>query len=234
MTFDVPNRPMAEDGKPAATLSSSVYEQLRGDILSGALPPGEKLRVEFVRERYQAGNSPVREALSRLSSEGFVERREQRGFFVAATSLEELQELTRTRCWVEEKALRESIANHSQHWEEQLVIAYHRMKRTPRFTEGSDSEGNPDWERCHRDFHYCLISNCGSRLLVDFCMDLADLAYRYRQVAVATKPNRKAGDEHELIFNAVLNGDADEAVRCLTDHYHNTAGIILESMESDS
>ncbi len=44
--------------EPAGTLASSVYDRLRGDILTGSLPPGEKLRTEALRARYEVGNSP--------------------------------------------------------------------------------------------------------------------------------------------------------------------------------
>ena len=87
--------------EPAGTLASSVYDRLRGDILSGSLPPGEKLRTEALRARYEVGNSPIREALNRLSADGLVTREDQKGFRVAAASRADLEELVKTRCWLE-------------------------------------------------------------------------------------------------------------------------------------
>ena len=77
-----------------ATTATAVYQRIKDDILDGKLAPGLKLRIEFVSERYGAGSSPIREALSRLSSEGIVIRHEQRGFCVAPISLDELREVT--------------------------------------------------------------------------------------------------------------------------------------------
>jgi GntR family transcriptional regulator, carbon starvation induced regulator len=74
----------------------------------------------------------VREALNRLSSEGLVERKSQRGFFVTEISMTALEELVKTRIWLETLALRESIQNATEEWEEQLVLAYHRLARTNR------------------------------------------------------------------------------------------------------
>jgi DNA-binding GntR family transcriptional regulator len=96
---------------PAGTLASSVYDRLRYDILSGALPPDEKLRTEALRDRYGVGNSPLREALNRLSADGLVTREDQKGFRVATVSRADLEELVKTRCWLEEIALRQSIEN---------------------------------------------------------------------------------------------------------------------------
>lgn len=222
-----------ENGEGAddrSTLASSVYDRLRADILRGALRPGQKLRVEFVSERYEAGNSPVREALNRLSADGLVDRRDQRGFFVAAVSAQDLLELTKTRCWLEETALREAIAHRTEAWEEQLVLAFHRLSRVPRSSSSDVYRENPEWERLHREFHRSLIAACGSRWLLEFCEQLSDQAYRYRQLAVqAAFPRRDERDEHRQIMEAAIAGDADTAINLLQAHYRHTADIILQN-----
>ena len=93
----------------SATLATSLYDLLRSDLLGGVLEPGSKLGVEALAERYASSATPLREALSRLVADGLVERREQRGFAVAAISADDLAEITKTRCWLEEIALRESM-----------------------------------------------------------------------------------------------------------------------------
>ena len=94
----------------SSTQASTVYDRLREDLLSGRLEPGRKLQMRFLTETYQTGQTPLREALNRLTADGLVECREQRGFYVASISRNELVELTKTRCWVESLALRESMA----------------------------------------------------------------------------------------------------------------------------
>ncbi|MCL4746469.1 MAG: GntR family transcriptional regulator [Burkholderiaceae bacterium] len=222
----------AEDVGSPPTMASSVYERLREDILRGELAPGHKLRIEFVAERYDSGASPVREALNRLSSDGLVDRRDQRGFYVAAASVADLMELTRTRFWLEEIGLRESIAAFSHEWEEGIVLASHRLSRIPRSISPDEYQENPEWERRHRAFHRSLIAGCGSRWLLAFCDQLADQAYRYRQLAIRRiYPRRNEGNEHEQIAKAVLRRDADAAVALLGEHYQRTADIILKTGE---
>jgi len=46
--------------EPASTLASSVYQQLRADILKGRLEPGSKLRLQYLGKQYKVGNSPLR------------------------------------------------------------------------------------------------------------------------------------------------------------------------------
>lgn len=214
---------------PAVRLtdSSTVYDRIRDDILSGGLAPGLKLRIEFVCERYGIGASPVREALNRLSSEGLVERRDQRGFYVAPVSLQRLDELVKTRCWLEAIALRESILARTDAWEERLVVAFHRLSRTPRSLDPSSYAFNPEWEERHREFHHALIANCGSSWLIGFCRDMRDQADRYRRLAAAkVYPERQGPDEHRAIMDAAIDGDIARATELLEKHYRKTGSII--------
>lgn len=219
----------------AGTLASSVYDLMRQDILKGDLPPGEKLRVEYLRDRYGVGASPIREALNRLSVDGVVMRVDQKGFRVAEVSVAELDELIKTRCWLEETAIRESIAAGDDAWEERLVLAFHRLSKTPRSADQVNYAINPDWEVLHRAFHLALIGACGSRWLVSYCEQLNDLADRYRQLAVrVTYPRRNELDEHKAIMDAAVNRNADQAVDVLMDHYRRTADIIRDSVDQIS
>lgn len=212
-----------------ATRATSLYDQLRADLLAGALEPGSKLAIEALAEHYATSATPLREALNRLVSDGLVERREQRGFVVAAISEQDLAEITKTRCWLEERALRESIAARSTAWEEALVLAHHRLARTPRSLSDSRFEDNPEWEPLHRAFHRALIAGCGSRWLLSFCDQLADQHHRYRRLA-APRAFAKRGvkAEHQALMQAAIDGRADDAVALLRAHFERTARVICD------
>jgi DNA-binding GntR family transcriptional regulator len=213
---------------PPSTQATTVYDRLREDLLSGSLVPGRKLQMRFLVDLYQTGQTPLREALNRLTSEGLVEGREQRGFYVAAISRSELAELTKTRCWVESLALRQSMAAATPLWEEQLLLAQHRLSRSPRSLNAEHFEDNPEWERLHRAYHKTLIGNCGSQSLIAFCGQLADQLYRYRRLSIRKAfPSRHVADEHQAILDAVLSKDAEAAVALLVSHYDRTAEVIL-------
>jgi DNA-binding GntR family transcriptional regulator len=212
-----------------STQASNVYDRLREDLLCGRLAPSRKLQMRVLIEMYQTGQTPLREALNRLTSDGLVELREQRGFYVRDISRAELVELTKTRCWVESLALRESMAASTSQWEEQLLLAQHRLSRTARSLRETEFEDNPEWERLHRIYHRTLIGNCGSASLITFCGELADQLYRYRRLSIRKAyPSRHVGDEHRAIANVVMSGDAEAAVKLLTAHYQKTADVILQ------
>jgi DNA-binding GntR family transcriptional regulator len=213
-----------------STQASSVFDRLQADILTGKLKPGLKLRLKDLIEQYDTGNSPLREALNRLSANGMVLREENRGFRVPSASNQELTELTRTRCWLEEIALRESIANGDTAWEERIVLAFHWLNRAAR-TDGEDAKyTSPEWEDHHREFHLALISACNSSILMDFCSELSKRSFRYRNLAeVVEYRDRHELDEHDELQKAVLRRDADLAVKLLKKHYTITSEILLAS-----
>ena len=65
------------------TLIESAYAELRDDIIEGVLAPGEKLRVEHLKDRYGVGAGTLREAITRLVSDALAVAEGQRGFRVA-------------------------------------------------------------------------------------------------------------------------------------------------------
>lgn len=219
-------------GEPAVaesvpTLARATYERLRADVINGHWPPGRKLLMHELRAHYSVGASPLREALNRLASEEWVVHSDQRGFTVAGASAERLQDLVRTRIGIETLALRQALAQRDTAWEEKLVLAFHRLSRTPRSMQAESFEENPEWERLHRAFHFALLEGCRSELLLSFCEQLYDQAYRYRQLA-ASKAYRKRNelDEHRALFDAVMAGKLEEASQLLAEHYQRTAGIV--------
>jgi DNA-binding GntR family transcriptional regulator len=210
------------------TMSSVVYANVRQDILQGALRPSDKLRIDQLCERYKVTSTPVREALNQLAVEGFVLRQEQRGFFVAEATMVELEQLTKTRCWIEPIALREAILHRTEAWEEKLVLASHRLSRINRSASETEFIENAEWEKAHRIFHMALIATCSSRWLLDFCGLLFDHATRYRNLAMSViYPQRDVTGEHRDLFDAAINGQIDEAAGKLVEHYRRTA-LILE------
>src|SRR5271170_5821579 len=115
----------------AASLTQRAYDELRNDLLNCRFEPGEPLRIGELCKRLEASQGAVREALSRLTSEGLVEARPQRGFRVTPISAEDLGDLTSARIEIEELCLRHAIEAGDVHWEARMVAAFHQLSRTP-------------------------------------------------------------------------------------------------------
>jgi GntR family transcriptional regulator, carbon starvation induced regulator len=215
----------------ATSLAIQTYARLRQDILDAVLAPNARLKARELCVRYEAGLSPVREALNRLLSESLVRHSAQCGFAVASFSLSELDEIVRTRRWIDEIGLTNSIRDGDDAWEERVVMACHRLSRTPRYPGGPDAPRNPLWYTAHRAFHLSLVEACGSEWLKSFSMTLFDAIERYR--AIVRKPGDIRSthqDEHRAIADAAVGRDAELAVRLLMQHYDLTAHLVREKL----
>lgn len=207
----------------AKTLTDKAYQQLREDIIHGKLAPGEKLRIEPLKESYGVGATPLREALYRLSSDGFVDVQGQRGFRVAEISPNELEEVTDLRVALEGMALKESIARADDDWESRVVATFHHLTKA----ENGEAQLNiQEWEARNRDFHQALISCCESQWLMRFYGILYDQHKRYRNISRLDHGKRRdVHGEHEAIFNAALARNLDELLKANEQHIRRTAEI---------
>lgn len=213
-----------------STLTQNVYQRLRADLLACRLMPGQKLKIEELCERFAAGSSAVREALSRLAADGFVVVEPQRGFRVTPLSFAELRDLTNVRCEVEGLCIRDSIEHGDIDWETALIAALHRLSRTPERAPDDPKRYNDDFAVAHKAFHEAVVAACASPWLLRIRAQLFAQHERYRWLS---KPlaqiERDLKAEHNGIVESAIARRADEAVERMTAHLQLTADVILNS-----
>jgi GntR family transcriptional regulator, carbon starvation induced regulator len=216
----------------AKSLTTQAFERLRADILGGQLRPAERLRIQALTGRYGIGATAIREALSRLVTDGFVESEDQRGFCVAPVSREELLDLTRTRIEVECLALRSAIAEGGIDWESGLLSTFHRLSKT---APPSTPELHAPWAAAHQHFHEALVAGCTSPWTIRLCRLLYDQSERYRNLAerYTSNQNRDPVVEHRDLMDAAMARDADRAARLLGEHFWETTRIVLRAVFGD-
>ena len=198
-------------------VGSSTYQRIKRDIIFGDLAPGSKLKLDGLRQRYEASMSTLRETLNRLASEGFVDAQDQRGFFVTPVSREDLIEIANLRVLLECHALRLSVANGDTDWEGNLVAAHHKLHLMEQKMLTGDNSQKEDWKRYDWEFHLALIAACGSKNLLSLHAVLFDKYLRYQMLGL-TNRGEEAVEEHKEMFNAALARDIDGAARSLQSH----------------
>jgi DNA-binding GntR family transcriptional regulator len=82
-------------------LADFVYRQIFDAVVSGQIPPGERLVQEVLAEEMDVSRTPVREALLRLETEGILEASERGGFLVRSLDLDEVRATYELRAAVE-------------------------------------------------------------------------------------------------------------------------------------
>lgn len=220
---DLTDTARPRDKTQVSSATQGAYLALRKLIVAGDLKPGEKLKIETLRDLLNIGASPIREALSLLTSDNLVERLDQRGFRAAPINRANFDEILALRCELEDMALRKSLENRTEAWEETVVLSHHRMVR-------AQTKDTGDFEDLHKDFHMTLLANCDWPILQKFCSQLYDLNIRYRYVAAkATNyQSRDVSSEHAAILDAIIAQDAKAASENLIGHYNKTGEYFRE------
>ena len=203
--------------KSLNVVGATTYQRIKRDIIFGRLAPGSKLKLDGLKERYEASMSTLRETLNRLASEGFVAAQDQRGFFVTDVSRDDLIEIANLRVLLECHALRLSIANGDTDWEGNLVAAHHKLHLMEQKMMAGDETQKEDWKRYDWEFHQALISACGSKNLLSLHAVLFDKYLRY-QMLVLTYRGHEAVQEHREMFEASLARDEAAAAAALKKH----------------
>ena len=212
-----------------SSLTHDAYERLRADLLACRLQPGARLRINDLCQTLSVSLSAVREALSRLTSEGLVVAQPQRGFHVAPVSAAELRDLTGVRAKIEGLCLERAIAAGDVAWEAQLVAAFHRLSRTPEREAGDEQRMSEAWSVAHAAFHAALVGGCDSLWLLRLRETLYAQSERYRRLSVPMASTvRDLGREHQDIMDAVLAHDAERAKVLMTQHLERTTTVLLQ------
>lgn len=202
---------------PPPSVGETAYRRIRADIVFGRLAPGQKLKLEVLREAYEASVSTLRELLSRLASEGLIEAEGQKGFVVTPVSATNLREIAAMRLLLEGHALEQSFAAGDLEWEGRVVAAHHKLALMERRMLAQDRDEPELWKRYDWEFHHALISACGSRVLLETHAAIYDKYLRYQMVAVVFR-GEIAAREHQALLDCALRRDIEGAVAVLTRH----------------
>jgi GntR family carbon starvation induced transcriptional regulator len=206
------------------TLAEAMYLRMRQDILSGKLKPSSKLRFTDLAENYKAGNSTLRESLSRLTADRLVIAQGQRGFRVAPISLTELWDITKLRSEIESAALEESIDAGDDAWEANIVSCLHRLLKLEERSRKIPVLLKEEGAQLHKLFHMSLSAASPSIWRLRVVDVLYDQSERYRRLQTSYLPGKRdSGQEHREMAEAVIGRNKPRATALLTLHLEKTA-----------
>jgi len=209
--------------KGGTTRSSLIYDTLRQDLVNGRFKAGEKVAISALKEHYEVGLSPLREALNRLAAYGLLIQENQRGFRVPGLNREELDDIAEMRRELEVMALKRAIERGNAEWESELLAAAHRLRR-------ADETSQPveEWEQLHGKFHRTLLTPCGSAWLLRFIEQLHDQFDRYRRLAPpAPQVRDHLNQQHDQLVELALAGKVAAAQALMEDHIQRSYQVAL-------
>jgi len=211
--------PRALDEAPTAgdlgirhqSLERMVLEELRERIIGRHLAPGERLVTSLLAEELGVSRGPVRIAIQKLAAEGLVELTPRRGAAVAQVSVREALDCYEVREALEGVAAQRAAMNATPAQIDALqsIISEAReVVSAARWHDLADLNN-----RFHESL--ALASNNGELVLMMHHYAVR-IAWIFSQSA--QQRSSAAWDEHQLIVDAVRQGNTAEAGRCSRAH----------------
>ncbi len=210
------------------TVGEQAFRKIRGDIISGILKPGQKLKLERLKSQYGVSVSTLREILNRLTTEDLVVAEGQRGFEVSPASIDNLREVGDLRLVLENHALALSFSTGDLDWEADVVAAHHKLSTIERALLGGDKDRTSEWIKYDFAFHHALISACGSKSLLAIHQSIFDRFMRYHMLAASFRGDG-VSEDHRDLFRMALDRDVAGAQSKLAAHINSGIDYILST-----
>ncbi|MGB3900319.1 MAG: GntR family transcriptional regulator [Mesorhizobium sp.] len=193
--------------------SQAVHRALKRAILDQALAPGSKLPEDSIGERMGVSRTLVREALVRLSEEGLVDLRPNKGATVAQPTLEEGRDLFLTRTALERlvvetlsgKLTKEQIDELSAHIDAEEAA---RAERTISI-------------RLSGEFHTLLAQMTNNASLIRYVNDLVARSSLILTMYGRPHSSECAVSEHRELLEKLVSGDTTAAEALMIHHLNS-------------
>ena len=203
-------------------LREQVYEQIKHDIITCKLSPGEPLSENQFLDQFQVSKTPIREALTSLVQDGLVEYTPNRGFMVTNVSVTDIQEIFDTRIYFETELFRLAIQRMSDAEIDRLeeLSAVELDPKSPRYAE--------TFLESNRSFHIALAAAGGNSRLLWYYEVLMNEAQRLFYMDISRHHNDfRWGHGHEGIIEALRNRDVETGVTAIRTTLENARKRIL-------
>lgn len=198
------------------TTSERIATYLRGEILTGAIGPGERIRQEDIADRLGASRLPVREALRMLEVEGLTELETNKGARVPALDGHEVDVMYQMRERLEPLAITQSLLHLSEDTLGELAEIQDRIEVNTDVSDFLDLD---------RQFHLLSYSGCPIEQLLSGVTRLWNSTHHYRRAFMMISGQRRrwiVNAEHRLLLDAIVRRDATDAERYLAGHIRRT------------
>ena len=208
--------------KRSTTAVERAHLEVRLRIVNGALKPGAPLSEPALARELRLSRTPVREALSRLYEEGYVERVPGRGFRVALVTVQLIQNVFEVRQLLEGEAAARAAKRATVEDIARLraLAGAHPVVDSP--------ETNRKAFEANSRFHELLAASSRNALLVDLVRHCLDQVTRFMALGVSLETfQRAAHAEHNAIVDAIESRDPEKARRAAEQHLDDAARFLL-------
>lgn len=198
-----------------APLREAVYDALLELIVNRTLAPGRHLVEAELAEHLGVSRQPVREALQRLQTDGWVDLRPAQGAFVHTPTEEEADQLLAVRGVLETYSAK-LAAEHATATDVKL------LRKLQEAGEEALASANVDrLVKANADLH-AAVATIGRNKVLSEMIGLVDRRVRWYYTPIARPRSRDSWNEHAELVTAIADGDAERAGEVMHHHAEQT------------
>ncbi len=202
-----------------------VYEAIKTRVIYGHYRPGHPMSESVLARVFHASRTPVREALSRLGEEGYVQRVPRRGYRVAPLTRTTIAQVFQVRKLLEI----EGAALAAQHATDELIQAMQDQSLYPELADGD--EGYHERLRANERFHLAVAQGSGNQFLVDLVRQCLLHQSRVLSLAVERPVLPDTPMQHQAIVDAIRRRDPQAARAIMCRHLEDADRLVMQAAD---
>lgn len=203
-------------------LRQQVYEEIKHDIITCKLAPGEPLSENQFVDRFQVSKTPIREALTSLVQDGLVEYTPNRGFMVTPVSIADIQEIFEARIFLEAEIFRLAVKKIS----DAEIAELERQSQVNGDTRSAEYQEK--FLESNLKFHTTLAAASRNSRLLGYYETLMNEAQRLFYLDISLhNMDFQWGHGHEGILRALRNRDEAAGLAAIRDTLENARKRVL-------
>ena len=213
------------------SINEQVYNIVKRRIIERRFPAGAKLDINALADELGVSRMPVVDALTRLETEGLVERRNRIGTFVTPMDRIRYEEIYAAREMIEQWAAQPIVARIS---DEDIAALWRILERTRLLLENvtEDTFDYQQYSEYDGTFHLSLIKLCGNSYIMNFYASMNSHVQIVRVLSLsALKRSQETQVEHENILRAYETRDVDKVRLAQSIHLENSRIGVLKTLE---
>jgi DNA-binding GntR family transcriptional regulator len=205
-----------------SNLTSLAYDSIKRYILDGKLDEGARLTEEFLSTSLGISKSPIREALNRLETEGFIRIEPRRGAYLQDFSIADIHDLYDLRDALEAHVVRTVKLSPAT-----LAALEQSLKRMRKSLKDHDKARYIEEDML---FHSTLANATGNSRLVRALENVQNQIWIFRRKTYDLSSST-ASNFHETIIEALEAGDRAAAVRAMSEHITTVCRRLVDFLE---
>ncbi len=217
--------------KPVSLLEFA-YEKIKEDIMHGKYIPGEKLNIGEIAKDFNISCTPVKEALNRLASEGFIEAVPRHGMMLKVLSVKDIEDILNVRKMIEMYSAKLAVANVQKYPE---IIK--RMKQLLPLMETLGDHEYVEATKLEQEYHGLFVKLTENNRLIEMYEKLFGVSFAFYVYSIGNFPLARASEasrEHMQMYNYLLDAKGDELSELMGRHMQATIELLEDLISKDT